>query len=61
MSVLGAMLIATLVVTVFHLLINSYIIVNPKITNNQKAKMTAMLATLDKQSLLALANSIPNK
>ena len=61
MSVLGAMLIATLVVTVFHLLINSYIIVKPKITNNQKAKMTAMLATLDKQSLLALANSIPNK
>ena len=61
MSVLGAMLIATLVVTIFHLLLNSYIIVKPKVTSNQKAKMTAMLATMDKQTLIALANSLPNK
>lgn len=59
MTLIGGLLVACLVIGCFHLIAFGAVYTVPKVSAKQKQKVTNLLASLSKQDLITLANSLP--
>lgn len=59
MTLIGGLLVACLVISCIHLIAFGTVYTVPKVSAKQKQKVTNLLASLSKQDLITLANSLP--